>query len=74
MDANLITHCLCSTLSHNSVLEQLLHSWLHHTSLSCHSQDVKDFSTVCVTDTGAIGGKLLGIVTPRDTDFVTDRY
>ena len=36
-------------------------------------QDVKDFSTICVTDTGAMGGKLLGIVTPRDTDFHSDR-
>mmetsp|Transcript_12214 Transcript_12214/g.26283 ORF Transcript_12214/g.26283 Transcript_12214/m.26283 type:complete len:502 (-) Transcript_12214:787-2292(-) len=36
-------------------------------------KDLKDFSAVCVTDTGALGGKLLGIVTPRDIDFVTDR-
>lgn len=36
-------------------------------------KDLNDFSTVCVTDTGAVGGKLLGIVTPRDIDFVADR-
>lgn len=26
-----------------------------------------------MTDTGALGGKLLGIVTTRDIDFVNDR-
>ena len=36
-------------------------------------QELKDFSSICVTDTGALGGKLLGIVTPRETDFITDR-
>ncbi len=37
------------------------------------TQDSSSFSTVCVTDTCALGGKLLGIVTPRDVDFVIDR-
>jgi len=32
-----------------------------------------DFSAVCVTDTGSVRGKLLGVVSPRDVDFVTDR-
>lgn len=36
-------------------------------------QDLKDFSCVCVTDTGALGGKLLGVVGPMDIDFVNDR-
>ena len=36
-------------------------------------KDLKDFSTVCITDTGAIGGKLLGIVSPREIDFINDR-
>lgn len=31
------------------------------------------FSGVPITSTGAMGGKLLGIVTNRDTDFVVDR-
>ena len=30
------------------------------------------YSSVPVTETGKIGGKLLGIVTSRDTDFVKD--
>ncbi|PRW33277.1 IMP dehydrogenase [Chlorella sorokiniana] len=34
----------------------------------------KGFTSVCVTDTGAVGGKLLGIVTTRDWDFVTDLH
>ena len=29
-------------------------------------------SSVCVTDTGALGGKLLGIVTTRDWDWAAD--
>eukprot|EP00803_Ostreobium_quekettii_P000425 evm.model.scf_2120EXC.1 EVM.evm.TU.scf_2120EXC.1 scf_2120EXC:115-5422(-) len=34
----------------------------------------RDFgSSVCVTDTGRIGGKLLGLVSSRDIDFVEDR-
>eukprot|EP00879_Flechtneria_rotunda_P023359 GHRR01024709.1.p1 GENE.GHRR01024709.1~~GHRR01024709.1.p1 ORF type:complete len:172 (+),score=66.25 GHRR01024709.1:224-739(+) len=33
----------------------------------------KNFSSICVTDTGALGGKLLGIVTSRDIDFIDDR-
>eukprot|EP00882_Tetradesmus_deserticola_P030403 GHRQ01034127.1.p3 GENE.GHRQ01034127.1~~GHRQ01034127.1.p3 ORF type:complete len:100 (+),score=29.38 GHRQ01034127.1:132-431(+) len=36
-------------------------------------QSTKHFSSVCVTDTGALGGKLLGVVTSRDIDFVSDR-
>ena len=32
----------------------------------------KGFGSACVTDTGAIGGKLVGIVSSRDYDFVTD--
>jgi IMP dehydrogenase len=40
---------------------------------SCPKQSTKNFSSVCVTDTGALGGKLLGIVTSRDIDFVSDR-
>eukprot|EP00210_Caulerpa_lentillifera_P002353 g2258.t1 len=31
------------------------------------------FSSVCVTETGSLGSKLLGIVTSRDMDFVADR-
>jgi IMP dehydrogenase len=31
------------------------------------------FSSVPITDTGKMGGKLLGMVTNRDIDFVTDR-
>lgn len=30
-------------------------------------------ATVLLTDTGAVGGKLLGIVTSRDADFIEDR-
>jgi IMP dehydrogenase len=36
-------------------------------------QLTKNFTSVCVTDTGAVGGQLLGIVTTRDVDFVNDR-
>lgn len=36
-------------------------------------QAAKFFCSACVTDTGAIGGKLLGIVTTRDIEFVNDR-
>lgn len=32
----------------------------------------KGYGSVCVTDTGALGGKLLGVVSSRDYDFVTD--
>jgi len=34
----------------------------------------KGFGSVCVTDTGVLGGTLLGIVTTRDYDFVTDGH
>ena len=37
-------------------------------------QLLKGFSSACVTDTGAIGGRLLGVVTTRDIDFVNDRH
>lgn len=33
---------------------------------------MKGISSACITDTGSMGGKLLGIVTTRDYDFVTD--
>ncbi|KAI8472620.1 MAG: IMP dehydrogenase/GMP reductase [Monoraphidium minutum] len=36
-------------------------------------QTARGFTSACITDTGALGGKLLGIVTTRDVDFVTDR-
>ncbi len=32
----------------------------------------KGYGSVCVTDTGEMGGKLLGVVSSRDYDFVTD--
>lgn len=35
-------------------------------------QERKGFSSVCVTDSGKVGGKLLGLVTTRDYDFVTN--
>jgi IMP dehydrogenase len=37
-------------------------------------QDVKDFTVVCVTDTGRLGGRLLGVVTPKEIDFLSDRH
>lgn len=36
-------------------------------------QLTKNFTSVCVTDTGAVGGVLLGLVTTRDVDFINDR-
>lgn len=33
----------------------------------------KGHVSVCVTDTGAVGGKLLGVVASRDVDFLSDR-
>jgi hypothetical protein len=36
-------------------------------------QLTKNFTSVCVTDTGAVGGVLLGVVTTRDVDFINDR-
>eukprot|EP00798_Chlamydomonas_sp_ICE-L_P024604 gene24604-10222_t len=35
--------------------------------------NLKDFSAVCITDTGVMGGKLLGLVCPKDIDFINDR-
>ena len=32
----------------------------------------KGHGSVCVTDTGRLGGRLLGLVTTRDYDFVAD--
>jgi len=32
----------------------------------------KGYGSVCVTDTGEVGGRLLGVVSSRDYDFVTD--
>lgn len=32
------------------------------------------YSSVPITTTGALGGKLVGIVTSRDIDFITDRH
>lgn len=34
----------------------------------------KGYGSVCVTDTGKLGGKLLGIVTTRDYDFINDGH
>lgn len=34
----------------------------------------RGFDCVCVTDTGMLGGKLLGIVTRRDVDLLNDRF
>lgn len=36
-------------------------------------KNTRGFSSVCVTDTGSLGGKLLGVVTTRDIDFVNDK-
>lgn len=32
------------------------------------------YSSVPITSTGTLGGKLVGIVTSRDIDFITDRH
>lgn len=37
-------------------------------------RDTRGFSSACITDTGTLGGKFLGIVTTRDFDFVTDLH
>lgn len=52
-------HCRCCHLSllPAAVLPQL----------------TKNFTSVCVTDTGALGGVLLGVVATRDVDFINDR-
>jgi IMP dehydrogenase len=34
----------------------------------------RGFSSACVTDSGALGGRLLGIVSTRDYDFVADGH
>ncbi len=53
------------------------HAPLHRCSCVRHaalvSQSTKDFSSVVITDTGKVHGKFLGLVTPRDIDFVNDR-
>lgn len=36
-------------------------------------QTARGFTSACITDTGELGGRLLGIVTTRDIDFVNDR-
>ncbi|PNW72985.1 hypothetical protein CHLRE_14g614300v5 [Chlamydomonas reinhardtii] len=36
-------------------------------------KNTRGFTSVCVTDTGALGGKLLGVVTTRDIDFINDK-
>jgi CBS domain-containing protein len=36
-------------------------------------QTARGFTSACVTDSGEVGGRLLGIVTTRDIDFVTDK-
>jgi IMP dehydrogenase len=36
-------------------------------------KEKKGFSSVCITDTGAVGGKFLGIVTTRDIEFVQSK-
>ncbi|GBG80100.1 hypothetical protein CBR_g30467 [Chara braunii] len=36
-------------------------------------KETRGFSSVCVTEDGRVGSKLLGVVTSRDTDFVPDR-
>jgi len=36
-------------------------------------RELHDASTACVTDSGAMGNKFVGIVTSRDIDFVQDR-
>jgi IMP dehydrogenase len=36
-------------------------------------QASRGVSSVCITEDGGAGSKLLGIVTSRDTDFVNDR-
>lgn len=41
--------------------------------LNLPPQNTRGFSSVCVTDTGSLGGKLLGVVTTRDIDFVNDK-
>ena len=37
-----------------------------------NAQEARGYGSVAVTDTGALGGKLLGLVTTRDYDFVSD--
>lgn len=39
----------------------------------CRSQKY-GYSSVPITSTGTLGGKLVGIVTSRDIDFITDRH
>ena len=37
-----------------------------------NAQEARGYGSVAVTDTGALGGKLLGLVTTRDYDFLSD--
>ena len=36
-------------------------------------QTTRGFTSACITDSGELGGRLLGLVTTRDVDFVNDR-
>lgn len=36
-------------------------------------QASRGVSSICITEDGRVGSKLLGIITSRDTDFVNDR-
>lgn len=33
----------------------------------------RGFTSVCITDTGAVGGRLIGLVTSRDSELVSNR-
>lgn len=37
-------------------------------------KSTKGYGSVCITDTGKLGGKLLGVVSTRDYDFITDLH
>jgi CBS domain-containing protein len=37
-------------------------------------QTARGFTSACITDSGELGGRLLGLVTTRDVDFVNDRH
>lgn len=38
-----------------------------------HLREVRGLPSICVTESGEVGSKLLGVVTPEDVDFVEDR-